>query len=95
MVIWDGREKAMKNSQPDENDTEQTPTSPDEESLQELKEETDKTMAEARKETARAEKTLHDQILPKAESGVEGDFEDEEGTPSKDDTRGAWPDWSD
>lgn len=63
------------------------------EELEELRERTAETVADARREVDRAVATSHDQLLPGAESGVVGDYEDVEGTPSKDETRGAWPDW--
>jgi hypothetical protein len=65
-----------------------------EEELEEMRARTAETVADARKEVDRAMATSHDQLLPSAESGVVGDYEDEEGTPTKDETRGAWPDWT-
>lgn len=64
------------------------------ESLEEMKERTDETVAEARKEVDRAMETSHDQLLPSAQGGELGDYEDEEGVPEKEDTRGAWPNWT-
>ena len=61
-------------------------------------------MADARKKVDRARATLHDEILPSAQSDVEldshereagqVDSEEKEAGPDKDDTRGAWPNWS-
>jgi hypothetical protein len=70
------------------NQEEKTP-----EELEEMQERTAETVANARKEVDRAVATSHDQILPAA-SGVETeDFEDE-GLVDKEDTRGAWPNWT-
>ncbi|NUR59552.1 MAG: hypothetical protein HOV87_12925 [Catenulispora sp.] len=74
-------------------DDEQGPPRSEEE-LDEMRERTAETVAEARREVDRAVATSHDQLLPAAESGVVGDYEAEEGVPTKDDTRGAWPDWA-
>lgn len=69
------------------------------EALEELRERTEETMAEARREVDRAMETSHDQLMPAAqgEPGDYGDDEyvDEEGVPEdKEDTRGAWPNWT-
>jgi len=64
------------------------------EELEEMRERTAETVAEARKEVDRAIATSHDQIMPAAQGGEVGDYEDEEGVPDKDETRGAWPDWT-
>lgn len=67
------------------------------ESLEEKTEQTAEIMADARVEVERAKKTLHDQILPEARGGEAADIEDyeeHEGSPNKDDTRGGWPNWS-
>lgn len=62
--------------------------------LEEMRERTAETVAEARKEVDRAIATSHDQLMPAAQGGEVGDYEDQEGVPDKDDTRGAWPDWT-
>jgi hypothetical protein len=57
---------------------------------EEAQEKADEALDEARDAVARAEATLHDQIL--APKGGE-DIEDEEHLDRRD-TRGAWPNWS-
>ena len=81
------------NSQPQRDDPQKAPE-PAGDHLEEMTEHTAEVMADARKEVARAKATLHDQILPSAESGVEGDYEDREGEPDKEETRGGWPNWT-
>ncbi|NUR27863.1 MAG: hypothetical protein HOV83_18800 [Catenulispora sp.] len=86
------QENAMKRSENEVAEGEAAPESL--EALEEMREQTAETVAEARKEVDRAIATSHDQLLPAAQGGVVGDYEDEEGVPEKDDTRGAWPDWT-
>lgn len=76
-----------------QNREEKTPEKTPEE-LEELRRRTDETMANARKDVDRAVETSHDQILPAARGIDVEDFE-EEGVADKEDTRGAWPNWSD
>ena len=64
------------------------------ESLEEMTQQTAETMADAREKVDRARGTLHDQILPDLQGGEEGDYEDGEAGPDKDDTRGGWPKWT-
>jgi hypothetical protein len=83
----------MNQSEPEPSGVEQAPEAPDE-SLEEMQERTAETLAEARKEVDRALETSHDQLMPGAQGGELGDYEDEEGVPEKEDTRGAWPNWT-
>ncbi|GAA2047493.1 hypothetical protein GCM10009839_60830 [Catenulispora yoronensis] len=98
----------MNNSEPDPNPAEPAPDVPDssdssdssddfeatQESLERLSEHTAETLAEARQEVDKAMATSHDQIMPAADGGQDDDWEDDEGSPEKDDTRGAWPNWT-
>lgn len=63
------------------------------EELEELRRRTDETMAKARKDVDRAVETSHDQILPAAR-GIEVEDFEQEGVSDKEDTRGAWPNWT-
>lgn len=87
-------------TEPQMNDSEKTPSS-SEESLEELKRHTDAVMADARKKVDRARETLHDEIMSTTHGSEvadteteEADSEAKESGPDKDDTRGAWPNWS-
>ena len=88
------QEKAMKRSETEPAGGETAEHAESLEELEEMRERTAETVAEARKEVDRAMATSHDQILPASQGGEVGDYEDEEGVPDKDDTRGAWPDWT-
>ena len=93
-------------TEPQTNDSENTPSS-SEESLEQLEQHTAAVMDDARQKVDRARATLHDEILstmqgsevtdtePEAEPEAdEVDSETKESGPDKDDTRGAWPNWS-
>lgn len=80
-------------SDPEANDAEETPASSEEE-LSEHTEQTAQVMADARRKVERAKETLHDQLLPAARAVDEEEFEDQEAGAEREDTRGAWPNWS-
>jgi hypothetical protein len=87
-------ELAMNEREPEPETVDQAPES-SEESLEELRERTAETMAEARREVDRAMETSHDQLMPSAQGTEVDDYIDEEGVPEdKEDTRGAWPNWT-